>query len=102
MHTTQNPATELLRQLAELRLPLDGSARDSLRTAVADYVDQTKRLGWAPERVLVGVKRVAHEAGLRPSTRIVLTAASHGLNEKDALLLDLIGWSIDRYYDPSG
>jgi hypothetical protein len=62
---------------------------------VFEYADELKGLGLPPERVIVAVKRVANEAGLHSSR--VIPSPRH-LEGKDKLLVDMVGWCIERYY----
>jgi hypothetical protein len=74
---------------------------DGLREQVCAVVDDLKALGWPPERVLIGVKEIAADAGIRPSP--MFSRASHPLANGDMVLARIIRWTIDRYYttDPS-
>ena len=93
-------AVALRRELSGLLWPLDEPTHDRLLTAVCTYVDDAKQAGWGPERVLVAVKRIAHDAGSRPSARVVLTTPlDQTLTAKDELLIALVGWCIEKYYD---
>jgi len=99
---TQGSRVAGLREhLGELRLPLDAPERQALRAAVGAYVGDAKERGDPPERVIVAVKRMAHDAGLRPSARVGLTTPTATRNAKDQLLMDLVGWCIERYYATS-
>lgn len=98
MDAQQDRATQLRQHFVEVRLPLDLSARRALQARVRAYVGEAKERGVPPERVIVAVKRMAHEAGLRPSARVVLTMPHTPLNAKDQLLAELVGWCIERYY----
>lgn len=69
---------------------------DALRNEVCAVVDHLKAAGWPPERVIVAVKRIADDAGLRPS-RAVLSATGD-LSPDDALLVRMTQWCIERYY----
>jgi hypothetical protein len=91
------PADRLRAQLTTLAFPLDARARAAVERCVYDYVDALKALGWPPERVIVAVKRVAQEAGLSQSTGVLLPWRT-GYPTHDQLLVDMVGWSIERYY----
>jgi len=99
VYSPEQTATELRSHLSALNIPLDRSTRNELRARVARYVDGGKELGWTPQRVIVAVKHIAHDAGLRPSDGIVGSQSQPGLTASDRLLVDMIGWCIDRYYD---
>jgi len=99
MPSPQQTAIELRSHLSALNIPLDRSTRIALRAHVARYVDEGKELGWTPQHVIVAVKRIAHDAGLRPSENIMDAEARPAMTPTDRLLVDLVGWCIDRYYD---
>jgi hypothetical protein len=77
-------------------MPPDSADRNALRELVFAFVDERKRLGWPPERVIVGVKQLAHDAGIRPS-RFLIDRDSR-LPAIDSLLVQMVHWCIDRYY----
>ena len=91
------PADRLRRRLADLTFPLDDDARSEVRRCVDEYVDSLKAQDAPPERVLVGLKHLAEEAGVR--SRALPAAASRG--SRSDLLMDMVAWSIERYYMPS-
>lgn len=93
---TNGEAEELRRQLANVQFPVSAAMRDDLRQRVAQYVGRLKELGFAPERVIVVVKLIAREAGLRPSHQVALVH-SH-MTSGDELLVELVGWCIEEYY----
>jgi hypothetical protein len=66
---------------------------------VSRYVDERKELGWTPQRVIVAVKQIAHDAGLSPSARVAGAPPDGNMTPTDRLLVDIVGWCIDRYYD---
>ena len=76
---------------------VDADRHASLRGRVCDAVDELRAAGWPPERVIVAMKQVAADAGLHPSrTLYVVTERVH---DKDVLLVDMIGWTIRRYFN---
>ena len=77
---------------------LTDACRAALKDRVCAVVDELKAEGLPPERVIVAVKQMAQEAGLSPS-RGVLTVAP--LAGRDALVVGMISWCIERYYGPS-
>jgi hypothetical protein len=83
--------------LTELRLPLSSENRESLRVQVFDYVDALKAAGRPPEQVIVAVKKLAFDAGHQTTSHIVY---SEKLIGPDALIVELVGWCIERYYGP--
>jgi regulator of extracellular matrix RemA (YlzA/DUF370 family) len=46
--------------------------------------------------VLVDLKRIAEESGIRSS----LLPATEGRASRADLLMDMVAWSIQRYYNP--
>lgn len=88
-------------RLAGVKTPLGQLARDDLRADVWAYVDHLKAEGWAPERVIVAVKRVAHDAGFHPSALSVTRTRRSGLATTDAFG-EMVGWCIERYYYHAG
>ena len=90
------PAERLRQQLAGLTFPLDDKTRREIRHCVADYVDSVKAQHSLPERVLIDLKRIAADAGVQASA--LLTADSR-VSRAD-LLMDIVAWSIERYYAP--
>lgn len=91
------PADRLRRRLADLTFPLDDSARSEVRRCVDEYVDSLKAQEAPPERVLIGLKRIAEEAGVR--SRALVGAERRG--SRSDLMMDMVAWSIERYYTPS-
>jgi hypothetical protein len=87
-----NDAESALRSYVEtLRLPLSAHVRPKLRQRVCRYVDALKDDGTLPERVIVQVKDLVRDcADVPPIERRV--------DEFNRLVVDLIGWCIERYY----
>jgi hypothetical protein len=81
--------TTLVRTRAE---PTDAA----LREHVCAVCDDLRSLGWPPERVIIGVKQLAREAGLRPSVDLLRVGGT--LNTHDAVLSNIVRWCIERYY----
>jgi len=91
------PAADALQHaLRVVRMPPDSAGRNALRELVFAFVDERKRLGWPPERVIVGVKQLARDADLRPSRFFIDREA--GIAPMDSLLVEMVQWCIDRYY----
>jgi hypothetical protein len=88
-------AGALQARLGEIHFPLNASVEREIQRQVFEYADELKGLGLPPERVIVAVKRVANEAGLHSSR--VIPSPRH-LEGKDKLLVDMVGWCIERYY----
>ena len=90
------PTDRLRQQLADVEFPLTVAKRADIERCVDDYVDALKARKWPPERVIVAVKRIAHDAGMSPSQRVLATDAS--ISDRNALLVDMVGWTIARYF----
>jgi len=88
-------AGALQARLVEIHFPLNASVEREIQRHVFEYADELKGLGLPPERVIVAVKRVANEAGLHSSR--IIPSPKH-LEGKDKLLVDMVGWCIERYY----
>jgi len=90
---------ETLRAVAASRPAVMANAHEreaALKERVCVVVDDLKNEGLPPERVIVALKEIAADAGLIPSRRVLAVGAT--LVEKDALLVGMIGWCIERYY----
>ena len=90
-------AHSLKARIATARFPLSGSAERGIQRRVWAYADTLKELGLPPERVVVAVKRVARSAAVPPTSRI--TSFPMALDGRDKLLVDMVGWCIEGYYD---
>ena len=90
------PDERLRRRLADLTFPLDDDARSEVRRCVHDYVDSMKTQDWPPERVLIGLKRIAEESGIRSKA----LPLAEGRGSRTDLVMDMVAWSIERYYAP--
>jgi len=89
-------AVALQERLASLHVPTDETTEREIQHLVWKFVDDRKAAGWPPERVIIAIKQIARDAGLRPSTIIVKRDAKP--TTVDEFLVDLVGWSIDRYF----
>ena len=91
-------AAELLLFHLQLRSPpLDAAATARLRSALHQYVDELRRADWPIDQVVVSVKRLAAHAGVRPSSALPLL--DEELEPADRLLIDMLRWSVEAYYD---
>jgi len=88
--------TALQERLASLSVPPDGEIEREIQQLVWAFVDDRRAAGWPPERVIIAVKQLAREAGLRPSTIIVKRDAKP--TTVDEFLVSVVGWCIHRYY----
>ncbi|MGH7615966.1 MAG: hypothetical protein ACREPM_01925 [Gemmatimonadaceae bacterium] len=96
MHSEHDPRILLLGELVALRFPVDGAARSALRQRVCDFVDDRRAGGWPPERVVVAVKELTHIAGMHPT--MALVQPDDLITTPDELLVQLVSWSIERYF----
>jgi hypothetical protein len=69
-----------------------------LRDAVCDYVSELKERGYPPERVLVVVKALVAEAGIRKG-RMPAVAAS--LDPETEIIERVVAWCIEDYFPAS-
>lgn len=101
---TANAGDALQQALRVTRMPPDSAEQRAIRELVFAFVDEQRRLGWPPERVIVGVKQLARDAGVRPS-RVVIDR-DVPVTPIDGLLIQMVQWCIDRYFSvtrmPSG
>jgi hypothetical protein len=91
-------AGALQSHLRDISFPLAPAIERDIQREVWDYADELKGLGLPPERVIIAVKRAANEAGLYSTHRVVATPSD--LDDGDKLLVDMVGWCIERYYGP--
>jgi hypothetical protein len=59
-------------------------------------VDDLRQLGWPPERVIIAVKQIAEDAGLRPSRSVLMIADEATPN--DAAIQQVVRCCIEQYY----
>jgi hypothetical protein len=69
-----------------------------IRRRVNEVADDLKADGWPPERAIVAIKQVAFDAGMSP-TRGVLSRDP--LTEQDAAIVNMVRWTIERYFNVS-
>jgi len=95
-----SPKVHVLRDsLARARLAPDPHWEEKmLRDQVCAVIDDLKAAGWPPERAIVAVKEIANEAGL-VQTRNVLSLSNRDLDLRDALMVKVVRWCIECYYD---
>ena len=92
----QDVTVALRHALTSLPRVVDPARKENLRTYVHAFVDAAKEGGWPVERTIVALKEVAAEAGLRSSTDVLRVNAP--LELRDALLIDIVRWCVERYY----
>ena len=83
-------------RLASLIMPPDRATEIEIQALVWDFVDDHKAAGWTPERIIVAVKQIARDAGIRPSFMRRDTETT----TRDEFLVTMVGWCIHRYYRP--
>src|SRR5689334_21166177 len=70
----------------------------TLRDEVCGVVDDMKAAGWPPERAVVAIKQIATEARLMES-RAILALSNKQLDARDTLMVKVVRWTIECYYD---
>jgi Mg-chelatase subunit ChlD len=78
--------------------PIGAENRTRIKDQVRAVVDDLRAAGWPPERVIVALKHTAYEAGLRP-TRFVVLSQHASIDEHDGLIVDIVRWCIEQYYE---
>jgi hypothetical protein len=93
-------ATSTLREaLASYAPAISVGNPAALRAKVEAFVDAAKAEGWPIERVIVALKEVAAEAGVRSSTDVL--RVNSRLMTRDTLLLDAVRWCVEHYFSYS-
>ena len=93
-----SPKVPALRESLARAIGSDRVDEKMLRDEVCAVVDDMKAAGWPPERAIVGIKQIATEAGLMES-RALLALSNKQLDARDALMVKVIRWAIECYYD---
>lgn len=88
-------ALKLRRVLTGLQFPLSDEAISGIRSRVFEFADDMMAQGWQPQRVIVAVKRLANDAGVYVSPRVVWSPEL--VRGPDSLMVDMVGWCIERY-----
>jgi hypothetical protein len=89
----------LARATTTLTTSVDKGRDKALQDEVCSVVDELKAAGWPPERAIIAMKEIAHEAGLTQSQRVLVRDLD--LAPRDALLAKVVRWTIECYYDTS-
>jgi hypothetical protein len=98
MSDASTNALALRRALTGLAFPLSDQMRSGLRGLVCGYADAMKAQGWSTARAVVAVQRLANDAGLYASPRVVwATEVTRG---PDSLVVDLVSWTVERFHGP--
>jgi hypothetical protein len=95
----ESVTAELRHALASAPETLTPESTSRLRSRVEAFVDATKAAGWPIERVIVALKEIASDAGLRSSTSVLRLKINP--DRRDALLLDIVRWCVERYFEYS-
>jgi hypothetical protein len=75
----------------------DPRQHEELRLEVLAVVEHLRDSGWPPERIIIGLKQIARDAGLSPS--MSLTRVGDPLTHADILLERIVRWGVDHYFD---
>jgi hypothetical protein len=76
------------------------AATPELRDAVCDHVRELKRRGYPPERVLIAVKALLAEAGVR-KTGPLADRGSETLGPETEIVERVVAWCIEEYFPPA-
>lgn len=91
-------ALALRRALTGLIFPLSDEMRCGLRGLVFSYAAAVRSEGWSTARAIVAVHRLANDAGIFASPRVVWSAeVTRG---PDSLVVDLVSWTIEQLSGP--
>ena len=86
--------------VARMRRAIDasrnGGPRSELEAAAIQLVEELKRANQRPEQMLLRIKSLLADAGLRPSYALLDSGAPTELEER--VYRDVIDWSIRYYY----
>ncbi|MFL5615696.1 MAG: hypothetical protein ACJ796_18665 [Gemmatimonadaceae bacterium] len=88
----------LVRTAATLATSAYRGSDKELRDQVCLVVEDLKAAGWPPERVIVAIKEIAMDAGLRATQR-VLSLRDRELAGRDELMVKIVRWVIECYFD---
>jgi hypothetical protein len=80
-----------LRALADLTEPPSAAVRESLKLRVFAAVDELKAMGWPIEKIIVRMKELTDEVGLKPFP-------GNPAPSRDAVVRDVVRWCIERYF----
>ena len=76
------------------------AATPELRDAVCDHVRELKDRGYPPERVLIDVKGLLAEAGVR-KTGPLADGGSATLGPETKIIERVVAWCIEEYFPPA-
>jgi hypothetical protein len=86
-------AQDLQAVLASLPFTMDDQRSAELRERVCAFVDEMKGRDLPPERILSALKRIAHDAGVRPAS---VTSSGVKLEPEGIVLQQLVRWCIEH------
>jgi hypothetical protein len=87
-----------LHQLAiERWTQLDECQRDTLQRLVCETVDECKANSWPPEKVVIRLRQIAHDAGFRPALEVMGVPST--IFAREHLLTEIVRWSMDHYFN---
>jgi hypothetical protein len=76
------------------------AATPELRETVCDYVRELKDRGYPPERVLIVVKALLAEAGIKKTGRLA-DWGSATLGRETEIVERVVAWCIEEYFPPA-
>lgn len=88
-------ALKLRRALTGLQFPLSDQTVSGIQSLIFEFTDDMQGEGWQVERIIVAVKRLANDAGLYVSPRVIWSREI--VRGPDSLMVDMVGWCIARY-----
>lgn len=97
----QDPTGTALRHAFQAAKQHDTPAtRDALKQSVWAFADECRKVGWAPERVLIALKEHAKSVGFRITPRDVprIGRIAPKGPDTDVLFKQVVSWCIERYY----
>jgi hypothetical protein len=100
-HDVRNTAAAARMRRAIEGASRDGSSQTELKDAARELVGELKDASQPPEQVLLMIKQLLADAGLRPSYSVP-TEAGTQTGREASLYRDVIAWSIRHYYDGDG
>jgi hypothetical protein len=93
------PEIVALRNALQPASLVDTAKLRSLRPVVDAAVDTLKGRGFPPERMLIAIKAVAQNAGLRPTALEHVDVESPELLAVNRLFDAIVIWAIARYFE---
>lgn len=88
-------ALKLRRALTGLQFPLSDETVSGIRSLIFEFTDDMRGEGWPLERIIVAVNRLANDAGVYVSPRVIWSREV--VRGPDSLVVDMVGWCVARY-----